>query len=237
MGIEKDIRLLIETQKLDAKIHSLKKDSEDKPRDLEKFKAEVQVKKENLAKAEGELKSIQVKRKDRELTLQKKEEDIKKYQVQLYQIKSNKEYKSLLTEIEGAKADNSVLEEEIIVILDEIDNTAEAISTEKENLKKEEDNLREAEQRVKNEIAQINGELTNLNEKRSKIVSQIEKTILTKYEHILKNKNSLAMVPVMNGTCRGCQMDVPPQVINEIKMKENLVICENCSRILYIPEQ
>ena len=236
MGIEKDIQLLIETQKLDTRIYSLKKDSEDKPRDLEKFKAEVQAKKDDLARTEEELKSIQVKRKDRELTLQKKEEDIKKYQTQLYQIKTNKEYKSLLSEIGGVKADNSVLEEEIIAILDQIDSAAKKIFDEKENLEKEGAKLREAEQRVKNEIAQINDQLAKLNEERGKIVSRVEKTILAKYEHILKNKNSLAMVPVINETCRGCHMDVPPQVINEIRMKENLIICGNCSRILYIPE-
>jgi predicted nucleic acid-binding Zn-ribbon protein len=29
---------------------------------------------------------------------------------------------------------------------------------------------------------------------------------------------------------------MPPQVINEIKMKSSLVFCENCARILYIEE-
>jgi len=44
------------------------------------------------------------------------------------------------------------------------------------------------------------------------------------------------MVKLVNGACQGCNMNVPPQVINEVKMKNELIICENCSRILYIIE-
>ena len=36
--------------------------------------------------------------------------------------------------------------------------------------------------------------------------------------------------------CGGCNMNLPPQVINEIMMKKNLIFCESCARILYIEE-
>ena len=135
--MEQNIQLLIETQGLDSRIYNLKKASEEKPRELKRFKERVQAKKDDLAASEQELTSIQLKRKDKELNLQEKEGDIKKRQSQLYQIKSNKEYKAILTEIEGVKADNSVLEEDIIAILDAIDNAVEEISGEKKDLKTE----------------------------------------------------------------------------------------------------
>ncbi len=234
MDLAKNIELLIQIQGLDGRAYELNRLKAEKPRELDELKAALQSKRDTVAKTKEGLKTIQLKKKDKELQLQKKEEEIKKFQTQLYQIKSNKEYKALVDQIEGLKADNSVLEEEIITFFDEIDEANKKISEVEQNSKEEERKLKQAEERIKKEISQINDELSKLNEEREKIIPNVDKITLGKYEHILKNKDGLAMVRVIGGACRGCHMNVPPQVINEIKMKQELIICENCSRILYI---
>lgn len=236
MDLAKNIELLIKVQALDTQAYELNLLKGEKPRALEEFRQAVQLEKDSLARAKEDLKAIQLKKKDKELELQKKEEEVKKFQTQLYQIKSNKEYKALVGQIEGLKADDSVLEEEIIVFFDEIDKANKEISEAEDNLKEEEVKLKEAEETLKKEISQINSEQDKLRGEKEKIISNIDKIILGKYEHILKNKNGLAMTELVNGICQGCNMNVPPQVINEIKMKKELIICENCSRILYIIE-
>ena len=57
-----------------------------------------------------------------------------------------------------------------------------------------------------------------------------------KYERIIKSKDGLAVVTIANDACQGCFRVMPPQVVNEIKMNDELVFCENCARILYIEE-
>ncbi len=236
MDLAKNIELLIKVQALDTRTYELNRLKGEKPRALEEFRQAVQLEKDSLARAKEDLKAIQLKKKDKELELQKKEEEVKKFQTQLYQIKSNKEYKALVGQIEGLKADDSVLEEEIIVFFDEIDKANKEISEAEDSLKKEEAKLKEAEETLKKEISQINSELDKLRGEKEKIIANIDKIILGKYEHILKNKNGLAMAQLVNDVCQGCNMNVPPQVINEIKMKKELIICESCSRILYIME-
>jgi len=76
-----------------------------------------------------------------------------------------------------------------------------------------------------------------LQSQRNQIVKQVSPKILAKYEKILLNRDFLAIVKVENNSCRGCFMNVPPQVINLIKMYDNLVICEVCQRILYIEDE
>ena len=236
MDLTKSIEHLIMVQALDARAYELNRLKGEKPRELEEFRQAIQLEKDSLARAKEDLKAVQLKKKDKELQLQKKEEEIKKFQTQLYQIKSNKEYKALVGQIEGLKADDSVLEEEIIVFFDEIDKANKKISEVGDNLRAEEVKFKEAEEMLKKEIVQIDSELDKLRGEKEKITSNIDKIILGKYEHILKNKNGLAVVKLINGACQGCNMNVPPQVINEVKMKSELIICENCSRILYIIE-
>jgi hypothetical protein len=72
---------------------------------------------------------------------------------------------------------------------------------------------------------------------RKQAVPEIDPKILSQYERILFNRDGLAIVSVKDNSCAGCNMFVPPQVINLIKMYERIVTCEICNRILYINEE
>ena len=46
----------------------------------------------------------------------------------------------------------------------------------------------------------------------------------------------LAMVPLVDEACGGCYRKLTPQVVNQVLLKSDLVMCENCNRILYSDE-
>jgi len=236
VDIAQQIRILVKVQALDAQIYNLRKEKEAKPMELDKLKEGLEERRDELNKSQEELKRLQLDRKAKEVELATKEEEVKKHQSQLYRVKTNKEYAALQKEIEGLKADNSVMEEEIINLLDEIDRVNEEISKEKDVFSIEEAKFKEAEVRVEQELKKIEGLLGGLNSERATLTTRVDPSILAKYERILANKDGLAMVKVQNDACQGCHINVPAQVINEIKLANGLVICENCSRILYIEE-
>ena len=139
-------------------------------------------------------------------------------------------------EIEGHKADKSMLEDEVINIMDEAEKKLGEITKVKGILKGEEVNLNTEKTKVNSELKEIETRLSFLNSQRAELASKIDKSVLGKYERILKGKNGLAMVPVRMDSCGGCHLNLPPQVINEIKMKKDIIFCESCARILYIKE-
>jgi predicted nucleic acid-binding Zn-ribbon protein len=50
---------------------------------------------------------------------------------------------------------------------------------------------------------------------------------------LLKNKAGLAVVPVRNEVCGGCNMNIMPQLFVEIKKNEELHRCPQCGRFLF----
>ena len=132
--IHEQIKILVELQKIDAEIYFLKKELGTHPALKQKIEADFEKKKVHLKAAEDELKAVQLKQKQKEGDLQAKEEKIKKLQGQLYQLKTNKEYSVMEMEIKGLKADNSVLEEEILKLLDVVDLSKAKCAKEKEFL-------------------------------------------------------------------------------------------------------
>jgi hypothetical protein len=236
MDITEQITLLIKLQKLDSEIYSLEARKREGPIRIKKLEDDFKRASETLKAKENELKALQVKQKDKENELASKEEQIKKYQAQLYQLKTNKEYTAMQGEIKGHEADKSVLEEDLICMLDDVEGKKKDIEKEKLTLKDVEKKMNADKEKVSAEIKEIEGSLGALKKDRDSMASTVDKKMLGKYERILKGKDGLAMVPVASDACGGCHMNLPPQVINEIKMKKELVFCESCARILYIEE-
>jgi hypothetical protein len=179
---------------------------------------------------------LQLARKELEIDLGTKEKEIKKYQTQLLQIKTNKEYMSLQKEIEGLKADNAVLEDDILELMEKVDKVKGEIAEEKGELSAEEKKLKEEIGKIEQELKQIDERISFLEKEKSKFSSNVEKGLLAQYERILKAKAGLALVPVVGESCGGCHRVFPPQVINEAKMKDRIITCEFCARLLYWPD-
>ena len=139
-------------------------------------------------------------------------------------------------EIEGLKADNSLVEEEIIKLMDGIETAKKKIAEEKEIFKKEEDTALKEKDIIGSRIREIDARVVQLTAEREKITPNIDKRLLASYEKVLKNKDGVAIVQVEDGACGGCHIGLPPQVVSEAKLKENIITCGSCSRILYVDD-
>ena len=235
-NLEEQLKLLIELQGLDSQILKIERDLESIPQEFKKMDDAFEEKKSNLKKIEESLKALQMKRKEKEMDLESKEGSIKKFQSQLYQVKTNKEYSALEGEIARTRADDSLIEEEILKIFDQMDAENQKIVKEKEFLKVEEGKLAQEKKKFDEEASRIKKEAEGLNVQRTALAGKIDKTILARYDRIVKSKDGLAVVPVSGNSCQGCFRILPSQVIHEIRTKKELVCCGNCARILYIEE-
>jgi len=237
MNLKEEIIKIVQLQEIDSKIYNLKQEKEiKKPSKLEQLKSEFEQKKQSLSAFEEKIKEIQLKKKEEEIELASKEESLRKAQSQLYQLKTNKEYQAKLSEIASLKADVSVEEDNLLKILDEIEVAKKDFDSQKDTLNQEEVAFKEEESKIQNEIKEIDAQIKNLEDKRKSFINGVDQSILAKYEQLLRTRQGLAIVPVNNGNCGYCYMRVTHQKINQIKMYKDLVFCESCVHILYIPE-
>jgi hypothetical protein len=232
-SIKEQIGLLIGLQSVDVQIYALSKEKALIPEHLKSIEEMLESKKAGIKQAEDSLKSVQLKLKEKEGSLEQKEAQIKKLQGQLFTLKTNKEYSTMLAEIEGIKADDSLVEEDILMLMDEIELAKKKISEEKELFKAEESSAQKEKEAVNLKAGEIEAKLAELNKQRNAVIPSIEKQVLSRYEKILKNKDGLAIVHIEEDSCGGCHMNLPPQVISDVTLRENIVVCGNCLRILY----
>ena len=225
--------LLRRLQEFDQQIWELNHRLEELPQQLSGAQRSRDAQAQRVADAEAAVQAIQLQQKSKEMELGSKEAAIKKTQAQLFQVKTNKEYTALQHEIEGFKADKSVMEDEILTRLDQIEQAQQAVARQREALRQEEDALRATTVQVDDQMQRAQKELEGLQAQRRQIVPQVPAKILATYERVLENRQGSALVPVEHDACGGCHMTLPPQVIHELRMVEQLISCDSCARLLY----
>ena len=228
------IELLRRLQDLDSNLYELRRQEEQKPLELEQFKQRLAEQEAKAKAAEAHLTILQLQHKEQDIELSTKESHVKKLQLQLFQVKTNKEYTAIQHEIEQGKADISLVEEHILMLLDAIEQATRDHRTQLAQVTAQQTALREHEARVTQELARLAEETAVLEQQRQEVTPLVQREALSMYERVLANREGLAMVPLVNESCGGCHMVQPPQIVSEAYLKAKLVTCDSCNRILYV---
>lgn len=233
VDIKEEIEKLVRLQELDTEAFDLQARKEEIPVKLKQMDDSLKTKMGGMKSAEDTLKALQVLKNEKETEMQAMEEKISKYEGDLYQIKNNKEYQALQQEIDSVKADVSLAEETIINLLDEIEAAQAAFEDEKKIFETETQNAEKEKGSMKEEEKKLGEQLGELTAKRTEIAGTISPDILNEYERILENRGRVALVEINGEFCGACNLQMRPQVINEARLKKRIILCENCTRILY----
>ena len=76
--------------------------------------------------------------------------------------------------------------------------------------------------------------LVEFGERRTKLSSQIPKHLFSTYERMSRLGRGQALAEVRkNGICAACRVRVRPKIFSDVRKGDQLIICENCGRILY----
>lgn len=228
---------LIQLQELDSQIKNTSIFLENIPRQIEDINRKKEESYQIVTRAKEKMAQNQKKRRDLESEVKDMKTKISKYNLQLNDVKTNIEYKSLLKEIDEAQQKISEMEDEIISemlmadeIEDEIKDTTQKYSDVEKEFSKEKDIL---EQKQKESEAKKK----QLTQEKEKLMSTIPDEQAGLYLKIFKSKNGIVLSPVTGEFCSLCHMRVRPQVLNELRGNEKIILCENCGRILYFSEK
>ena len=79
--------------------------------------------------------------------------------------------------------------------------------------------------------------IADLHQRHKAATDGIDADVLATYEKIRKNRGKAALAKITGNICGECHLHLRPQIISETTMRKRLVLCENCTRILYIEEE
>ena len=232
-NLKETLGLLYQLQEKDVKIFELKQNLTNLPKIIEEKQKKIADLKASFENKKAEYVRLNSLKKEKEALLSTKEAAIAKHTSDLNTIKANDMYKNCLLEIEKAKADKSVVEDEILQLMEDIDK-------EIVNLKKYEEDTKAKEAEINKEIAdakltvdKAKENIEAIEKERDEFSKTIDKNILSQYERIRESRNGQGIATIDGESCSGCNMVLRPQLIVQATKCKELVYCDNCSRILF----
>lgn len=162
---------------------------------------------------------------------------IAKSNEKLPRVKTNKEYQSILKEIEDIQRNNSGLEDRMIAQLDQIESAEAAIRKTEVQLAAFLNTCREKKEAMAAKTQRERQRVAALNEKKVRISAKADPKIIMVLEDVKKKVRGMAVVAAQQAICTGCHMNIPAQLFNELHRLDELRFCPHCHRIIYWKEQ
>jgi uncharacterized protein len=177
---------------------------------------------------------LQVRRRTIEKDIEAATAEERKFQSQLPAIKKNEEYQALLHEITLAKGRRSDLETSVLQHMDAEEAAQRERQEAERALKEYEREIVERGAKADREEAVEQARLEELEGRKREVLAGLPPAVAGRYQRILASRDGRAVVPIVKGACGGCFRQQPPQVQQEARRRDRLLICDGCGRMLVL---
>jgi len=229
--MEMILDLLVTIQELDDNIKTVKSRIDKLPQIIASLEGEIKKTDLNLTNKKNRLQEIRKKYKLNEAEIADNEAKFVKLDGQTFAVKTNEEYRAILTEINYIKKQNKKIEDKMIDLLEEEEKLKEAIASLEDNARNLINKKREEIELLKKEeedlVAKQRLNKAAFEENFHKLPDDLKKT----YTKIKKARGN-AVCFVSNNACTGCYANLTHQFINELKKRDRMLLCDSCGRIL-----
>jgi len=229
--MENVLDLLVRIQNLDDEVEQVESRLAKIPQEIEKLERQIKTKSDELKNSEARIQELKKNYKLKEIEIADNEGKITKLNTQTFAVKTNEEYRALLSEVEFLKKRNHEIEDEMIGIMEEEENIRRSIN----DIRTETD---EYSTKAQARIADLQNESETLKEKKNAArvelennLSKLPDDVKELYNRIAKSRGR-AVCLISDNTCTGCFANLTHQFLNELKKRNVILLCGNCGRIL-----
>ncbi|MBQ1964063.1 MAG: hypothetical protein II358_01410 [Tidjanibacter sp.] len=231
--MQERIKALYDLQKIDSKIDEINKIKGELPievADLEDEMEGLQTRINNIHSEIEELTALQRRAKEE---IESCKAQIAKYEEQQRNVRNNREFDTISSEIEYQQLEIQLNEKHIkeynaaLKVKKQQAEEAEAMKSDRAvDLAAKRAELDSIDAETAQDIEQLRGQADKARE-------VVDERLLQAYSRIRSNvRNGMAVVPIKRDACGGCFNRIPPQRQSEIRQGKKIIICEYCGRIL-----
>ena len=224
--------LLTELQRHDARIQELEQMKKSFPAKLETMNADVRRVEQMLERERQQLSETESWRKRQEDEMKSEEERAVAAKQRSAAVKNAKEYMASERELQATRKSAQERQEEVAKLVEAVASAKKSIEQHEADFAALKEHVSGEEKAANDKIAEFDAQIAEERKLREVAAARVRPDVLKKYSAI-RMRRGLAMAPVKNGTCQGCNMNIPPQLFNQLQRGDSIELCGNCNRIIY----
>ena len=235
--MKKKLSLLEELQTIDVAIDEQRLEQAGHQAGIAELEQSLAVVRSALAVDQARLAEIERDKGELEVALQAEQDNIKRSETNMKEIRTNKEFQAVGREISAARKQVFDIEEQILqktAQLEELQAVIEARSAELAGL---EEHAANACKEHQNAINGLQDTFDTAVSSRETIVKELPNSVLRRYLQLRDQRRGQALAVARDGSCMGCNMNLPPQLYNTLFKGDELHYCPHCQRILILKQE
>jgi len=232
-SFSQEILLLKKIQEIEDRLSSFELQKETKKNNYETLKNEYRLFKNEYDSQITQINNINNEIKKIE---EQNSEFAKKIEIsrnKMFGVKSQREFDALKSEIKTFQHNTSENETKQLTLMEELDKINAKLPALQEKVNDYENRLagllKEIDEYMDSVSTQINELAAEKNESFIKLKPRTQQI----YNKILNAKKLPAITKIAGTTCSSCNIDIPPQTVNEVRKENKLYTCDSCNRVLY----
>jgi uncharacterized protein len=197
---------------------------------------------EKLRLGQTTLKEQQSQAAQLDLDLKTRDAKIERLRVQQQSAKNNREYQAFLLEINTEKVDKGNSEESLLKVMELVEKSQAEVKDLSATLEVEQANLEAIRTEIGDKVKQLQTEIDSLRPSRDAAAAGVTPQARAAFERLADRFDGEAMSALAKPdrrreeyVCTSCNLDLVTDVYNKLHMRDELVFCPSCHRILYIP--
>ncbi len=231
-----ELEKLIKLQKTDTKIHHLKKSIGTADERRAGIEQEFEQHASSIREIQNRRDTARAERAELEKQIAEKQTYLERANRNLKTAQDQKQYETSMRETDALQKQIAALETQVLEKMTETEDAEKILAERADEINSLEGNRTEAFSTFDGELKSNASELEKQTKKRDEVMKTIPPNWASVYNRLVqRSEDGIAVAEVVNGSCSACFMSLRPQVIQQLRRANDIITCENCTRILYIP--
>lgn len=231
-----ELEKLIKLQKTDTRIHQLKKAIGTADERRAGIEQEFEQHASSIREIQNRRDATRHERAELEKQIAEKQTYLERANRNLKTAQDQKQYETSMRETDALQKQIATLEGQVLEKMTETEDAEKILAERADEINSLEGNRSEAVSNFEGELGKNKTELEEQTKKREQVMATIPKNWASVYNRLVqRSSDGIAVAEVVNGSCSSCFMSLRPQVQQQLRRGNEIITCENCTRILYIP--
>lgn len=235
--MKKRLEMLEQLQEIDYLIDNLNTARNGLTEEMSGIEQALIEARQELASLEDRVTRLGQEKGELEASQATEQENIRRSETNMKEIKTNKEYQAVGREIAAARKQAAEIEEQTLQKIGLIDELNAEIATRKETLAELEENTSRRRDEKQAEIDKIQQDIDTDAARREGITKELPANLIKRYNALRQQRRGQAVAIARDGYCLGCNMNLPPQLYNSLFRGDELISCPHCQRVLILKQQ
>jgi len=234
--VKAELEKLVDLQITDTNIRRLKKSIETAEERRARIEQEFEQHAFSIREIQGNRDRLSADRGELEKQIAENKTYLERADRNLKHAQNQKEYETAMRETDAIQKQIAAFETQVIEKMTGLEEVEKELESRAEEISSLDAKRAEALKAFDAEISTERGQLDEELKKRNEVFVTLPTQLAAVYNRLAqRSRDGIAVAEVVNGSCSACFMSLRPQMQVEVKRGDQIITCESCTRILYMP--